>query len=211
MDNIGDVKKYVETSKEKFWQDVFLYETKYLVSCLGNYRDVLSVGCGPAVIESKLSDHGLNVTGLDISQEALKCAPDNVRTFTGSAEDMNFAESSFDAVIYVVSLQFIEDYRKALQNSYMVLRPKGRIIVMLLNPQSDFFKRKLLQPDSYVNMIRHTDLQETEKVMRNYFDIKTEYILGIRGEEIFESNSPDGASLYVIVGRKKESGNAQEF
>jgi ubiquinone/menaquinone biosynthesis C-methylase UbiE len=200
----ADMKKYVETCREGFWQNIFRYETEYLVAHLKNCHDVLSVGCGPAIIEGKLAEYGFNVTGLDVSEEALSCAPDSVRTFVGRAEKMPFAEASFDAVIYVASLQFIDDYRKALQQSFKVLRTEGRIIIMLLNPQSDFFKQRRLEPDSYVNLIRHTDLQVMEDVMRKFFDIKTEYILGVRDEEISDSNSPAEAALYAILGKKRQ-------
>jgi ubiquinone/menaquinone biosynthesis C-methylase UbiE len=203
MNETEEIKKYVETCREAFWQDIFLVETEYLVSRLKNCCDVLSVGCGPAIIEGKLSEFGFNVTGMDISAEALKCAPDSVRTFAGRAKDTLFAESSFDAVIYVASLQFIEDYQKALQQSFVVLRPEGRIIVMLLNPRSDFFKKRRLEPDSYVNLIRHTDLNEMEEAVKELFTVQTEYILGVRGENLFESKAPDEAALYVIIGKKR--------
>lgn len=202
MNGAENIKRYVETCREAFWQNVFQVEIDYLISHLQGSRDVLSVGCGPAIIEGRLSKHGFNITGLDISVEALKCAPDSVRTFAGRAEDMPFAESSFDAVIYVASLQFIEDYLKALQRTLSVLRPKGRIIVMLLNPESDFFKERLLEPDSYVNLIRHTDLNSIENVIKEFYTAQTEYILGVKGENIFKSKNPSEAAIYVVVGRK---------
>ncbi len=75
---------------------------------------------------------------------------------------------------------------------------------MLLNPQSNFFKQRVREPDSYVNLIRHTDSQVMEDVMRKFFDIKTEYILGVRDEEISDSNSPAEAALYAILGKKRQ-------
>lgn len=202
MRNNADIKRYVETCHEVFWQNVFEFETRDLMSRLKDCRDILSVGCGPAIIEGRLSEHGFNVTGLDVSAEALKCAPDQVRTFAGRAEDMPFAESSFDAVIYVASLQFIENYRKALQQTTLALKPDGRIIAMLLNPASNFFKDRVSEPDSYVNLIRHRDLNIIESSMKEFYTIQTEYILGIKGTNIFKSNKPREAALYVIVGRK---------
>ncbi|MBN1470729.1 MAG: class I SAM-dependent methyltransferase [Syntrophaceae bacterium] len=204
MKSTEETRKYVETCLATFWQNIFQVETDFLVSHLKGSRDILSVGCGPAMIEGKLSKLGFNVTGLDISAEALKCAPDGVRTFAGRAEDMPFSDAGFDAVIYVASLQFIEDYKKALKRSVNVLRPEGKIIAMLLNPESDFFKKMRLEPDSYVNFIRHTNLNEIENFMSELFSIQTEYILGIEGEKIFESNDPRKAVLYVINGRKNE-------
>jgi len=192
----------METCKETFWQHVFQREADYLIAHLQGAHDILSVGCGPAVIEGKLSAQGFQVTGLDISPEALQCAPDGVRTVTGRAEDMLFSESSFDAVIYVASLQFIENYHQALQRSLRVLRPQGKIIAMLLNPQSEFFKNKRRDPDSYINLIRHTDLQQIENALAENFTISAEYFLGIKEEKIFASHNPIESALYVIVGRK---------
>ncbi|MBN1365015.1 MAG: class I SAM-dependent methyltransferase [Syntrophaceae bacterium] len=210
MKNAKETKKYVETCKETFWQNVFRIETDYLVSYLQEAHDILSVGCGPAIIEGKLSEKGFNVTGLDISAEALKCAPDNVRTVAGRVEEMSFPELSFDAVIYVASIQFVENYREALRRSFKVLRPEGKIIAMLLNPQSDFFKNKRIEPESYVNFIKHTSLNEIESFMAKLFSIQTEYILGIDGEKIFESKNPRKAALYVINGRKNQTMEQRE-
>ncbi|KFO66670.1 hypothetical protein ER57_14410 [Smithella sp. SCADC] len=109
MNVAEDVKRYVEICQEKFWQNIFQFETECLIERLQGCRDILSVGCGPAIIEGRLSGYGFNVTGLDVSAEALKCAPDSIRTFAGSAESMPFAESSFDAVeeFYTVQTEYI--------------------------------------------------------------------------------------------------------
>jgi len=166
----------------------------------------LSVGCGPAAIEGKLCEHGFEVTGLDISEEALNEAPDGVRTIVGSAEQTNIGESSFSAIIYVASLQFIENFGKALRESERILQPTGKLLAILLNPKSSFFEEKRRDPASYVNKIKHTDLDEIERTISQIFAIeKTEYFLGIRGEELFDSNDPHYASLYCIKAKKRIS------
>ena len=195
--------KYLQSCNTEFWQEVFKAELEYVLQELRGAKDVLSVGCGPAIIEAGLAEHGFNVTGLDISQEALSQAPDGIRTVTGSAEKMDFPESCFDAVVYVASVQFIEEYKQAVKETTRVLREGGRLLVMLLNPQSEFFKEKTGNPASYINKIRHTDLKEIERTVAEYFSVKMEYFLGIRGMEIFQTEDPDLAALYVMKGRKK--------
>jgi len=148
-----EMNEYLESCRTEFWQKVFDAELRYILSELRDAKDVLSVGCGPAIIEAGLAEHGFNVTGLDISKEALDQAPDNIRTVVGSAENMNFADSSFDAVIYVASLQFIEKYKEAIKQTARVLGAGGKLLVMLLNPESEFFKEKTKNPDSYINKI----------------------------------------------------------
>jgi len=194
--------RYVKSCSKDFWQAVFQVELDYLLTHLTGCRDILSVGCGPAFIEGELSKLGFRVTGLDVSREALGHAPDQIRTIAAGIEDVTLPESSFDAVIYVVSLQFIEDYRKALEKTALVLQPCGRIIVMLLNAESAFFKDKMSDPDSYVRKIRHTDLQAIEETMAERFQVHTEYFMGIRQGELFESQDPIWAALYIITGTK---------
>ena len=200
--------KYLQSCKTKFWEDVFRAELGYILRELAGAKDVLSVGCGPAIIEAGLSEHGFNVTGLDISKEALNQAPDSIRTVRGSMENMDFTESSFDAVIYVASIQFIEKYKEAIKQSARVLRSGGKLLIMLLNPESEFFKEKTQNPDSYINKIKHINLREIEGAVAKYFSVKTEYFLGIKGTEIFQSRDSNLASLYIIKGNQNEDSSS---
>ena len=205
--NIGsaDMEKYLQSCKTKFWKNVFKAELDYLLHKLKGAKDILSVGCGPAIIEIGLNQHGFNVTGLDISKEALKQAADSIRTVTGSAENIDFADNSFDAVIYIASLQFIENYKQAIKHTARVIRSNGTLLVMLLNPQSQFFKEKTRNPDSYISKIKHTNLKEIERAIAEHFSVQAEFFLGVKDQQILESRNPDLATLYVIRGKKKNS------
>ncbi|MBN2313250.1 MAG: class I SAM-dependent methyltransferase [Sedimentisphaerales bacterium] len=196
--------EYLKSCKTEFWSNVFKAELEYILEELKGTKEVLSVGCGPAIIEAGLAEQGFNVTGLDISNEVLNQAPDSIRTVVGPAENMDFEDGSFDAVIYVASLQFIKRYQEAIRKTVDVLRPDGKLIVMLLNPVSEFFKEKLKNPGSYVNKIKHINLCEIEAIIAKYFIVKTEYFLGIRERDIFETRNPKLSSLYVIKGDKKQ-------
>ena len=204
MSDSEDITRYLQSCRTEFWQAVFRVELEKILQHLAGGEEILSVGCGPAIIESALSGLGFRVTGLDVSQEALDHAPDSVRTIAARAEDMPFPESSFDAVIYVASLQFIENYRKAIEKTTHVLRPHGTLIVLLLNPESDFFKRKLHDPNSYVRQIRHLDLSEIEDVIAENFNVRTEYHIGVKGDALCESHDATDALLYFIKGTRKQ-------
>lgn len=197
------MKNYIQSCQTEFWQKVFEAESKYLVHELRGARKVLSIGCGPAIIEKKLAEYGFPITGLDVSKKLLDFLPDSVRPVVGSAERMPFAKSSFDAVIYVVSLQFIENYKKAIKETENVLRHNGRLVIMLLNPESIFFKEKHLDSNSYISQIKHTNLRQIEAVIAERFKIKTEYFLGIKNKTLFETQNHKEASLYIIKGIKR--------
>jgi ubiquinone/menaquinone biosynthesis C-methylase UbiE len=117
---------------------------------------------------------------------------------------MDFAVACYDAAIYVAALQFIEKYKEAVKQTARVLRTGGKLLALLLNPKSEFFKEKAKNPASYINKIKHTDLTEIKKTIAEYFSVQTEYFLGIKGVEIFQTQDPRLASLYVVKGEKKK-------
>jgi ubiquinone/menaquinone biosynthesis C-methylase UbiE len=203
MKKTDETVRYLKSCRSEFWRKVFEAELGYLLKQLAPGDEVLSVGCGPAHIESGLVDHGFMVVGLDVSREALACAPDSVRAVAASAEEMPFPDASFDVVLYIASLQFIENYRKALERTAQVLKPGGRLIAMLLNPASEFFNARYATADSYVHKLRHADLQEVELAAVKWFDTQGEYFLGVDGEELVDSTDPAFAALYVIKGIKR--------
>ena len=75
--------------------------------------------------------------------------------------------------------------------------------MMLLNPASEFFKKKIQRPSSYICRIKHKNVKEIEAAVARYFYVKTEYFLGIEGTSVFPNQKSPSASLYVIKGTKK--------
>lgn len=202
MDMQREAAGYLRACQNPFWQQVFSAELDYLRQHLRPGDEILSVGCGPAIIESGLVEHGFAVVGLDVSPEAIACAPDSIRTVVAPAEKMPFADAAFDVVLFIVSLQFVENYRQALSEARRVLRPGGRMTALLLNPASAFFRRKQAEAGSYVRRIRHTDLHELESASTEGFEIQGEFFLGIADNQIFPSREPETAALFVIQGIK---------
>ena len=203
MQGTGEAVRYRAACGSTFWQKVFAAELDYLLPHLRPDDRILSVGCGPAILEGALAEHGFNVVGLDVSQEALCCAPDRVRTVVGSAEEIPFADANYDLVLFIVSLQFIGDYRAALKEAARVLKPDGRLIALLLNPASSFFKARYGNEISYVRKLKHTDLLAIEQAATGWFDTQGEYFLGILDEELSISTDPATAALYVLHGAKR--------
>lgn len=202
MKQTDESAQYLKSCRSEFWQKVFAAELGYLLQQLTLGDEVLSVGCGPAHIESGLAAHGFMVVGLDVTRETLACVPDSVRAVAASAEEMPFPDASFDVVLYIASLQFIENYRTALERTAQVLKPDGRIIAMLLNPASEFFKIRYASENSYIRKLRHTDLQELEQAAAEWFETQGEFFLGVDGEELFDSADSATAALYIVKGVK---------
>lgn len=202
MKSADESARYLESCRSEFWQKVFEAELDYLLQHLKPGDEILSVGCGPAIMERRLTEQGFLVVGLDVSREALACAGDAIRAVAASAEEMPFTDASFDVVLYIASLQFIDDYRKALERTAQVLRPGGRMIAMLLNPASGFFKERYTNNESYVRKLKHTDLSAIEETAQSVFRTSGEYYLGIDGEHLSDSSSPTEAALFILTGIK---------
>lgn len=202
MMTLNESENYLRSCKSEFWQQVFAAELAYLCQHLQLGDEILSVGCGPALIERGLIEQGFDVVGLDVSQQAIACSPDAVRTIVASAESIPFEDCSFDVVLYIVSLQFVDNYQQALAETHRVLRAGGKVIALLLNPASPFFQQKQADGGSYVAKIKHTNLQQLESAMAEGFEVESEYILGIENELIFDSGDPERAALYVMRGMK---------
>ena len=199
MQTTTETKRYLKSCASDFWQRVFEAELQYLLQYLKPGDEILSVGCGPAIMERRLTEQGFLVVGLDVSRDALACAGDAIRAVAAPAEEMPFPDESFDVVLYIASLQFIDDYRTALQRTAAVLRPGGRLIALLLNPASVFFSERYADSESYVRKLKHTDLAAIEKAASELFETSGEYYLGVDGDRLFESNSPTEAALFILT------------
>jgi SAM-dependent methyltransferase len=196
--------RYRDSCRSALWRGVFAAEVDYLARELSGSREVLSVGCGPGDVEAGLAARGFSVTGLDASREALAFAPARLRRMAASAEAMPLRGASFDAVIFVASLQFVEGVDEALDEARRVLRPGGRMIALLLDPGSAFFRERAARPGSYVSRIRHPSTDRLETAIRRRFASRSERLLGVEGGRVFESAEPGVAALLAIVGTKRE-------
>lgn len=199
-----DVQTFVEYCDSDFGAAVMDREAAYVDDHLGSADRVLDVGAGVGAIEDRLDR---DVVGLDASVPMLEEArrrTDNLYVH-GEATDLPFPPDSFDAVIGVSTLEFVEDYRAAIDEAHRVLRPPGRLVALFLNPESRYVKRHLEEEDSYYHRIRH-DPEDVVDYAATGFDLDTEYFLGIDGTDVYASDDPEDAAIYAAVGRAVRDG-----
>src|SRR3989338_1109822 len=197
------VEKFIRFCASDFGRKVMDAEADYLRKKLAGRKKILEIGCGIGAFEQRLSD--LNITGLDSSEAMLEEARkrSNKTFIRGSAYALPFPDSSFDAVFFVTTLEFLDDYRKAIEEAARVLEKGGKLIVMMLNPESEYFKIHFQKPDDYFRTIKHTNTEEIWRWASNFFELQGEYFLGIRSNEVFDSSDRSFAALYVIKGMRK--------
>ncbi len=199
-----DVEKFIRFCDSEFGKKIMKKEVEYVYNELRKYGKILNVGCGIGSFEQNLPN--LSIIGLDISKEMLEEARKRSdKTFVqGDAEELRFNGSKFDAVFTVTTIEFLDDYRKAIKEIARVTKPKGKLLVMMLNPQSEYFMENVERPDDYFQRIKHINTEEIRDYVSRFYEIsKEEFFLGIQEQRVFETNDGILASLFVLVGIKK--------
>jgi 2-polyprenyl-6-hydroxyphenyl methylase/3-demethylubiquinone-9 3-methyltransferase len=91
---------------------------------------ILDVGCGAGFLSNHLGSLGHDVTGLDVSDDALAVAARHdpghtVRYQKGDALKLAFEDASFDVVCAMDFLEHLENPEQAIAEAARVLRPSG--------------------------------------------------------------------------------------
>jgi len=103
----------------------------------------LEIGCGGRQISIVLSKWGAeDVIGLDISEKQLEYAQAlakkenvDVTFIRGNMEDLSkFNDSSFDLVISVHAMSYVEDINKVISETSRILKANGNFVFCVLHP-----------------------------------------------------------------------------
>src|SRR3972149_6664147 len=185
----AEVQRFIGFCDTELGKKVMKKEVEYVYNELRSCEKILDVGCGIGSFEQNLPS--LNIVGLDSSKEMLEEARKRSdKTFVlGNAKHMNFKESTFDAVFTVATLEFLDDYQKAIREIARVTKQHGKVLAMMLNSESKYFRRELKKPGDYFRRIRHTNLREIRDYISQFFAVsKEDYFLGIRQQSVFDTN-----------------------
>ena len=94
--------------------------------------DALDVGCGEGRFCRFLARAGMKVCGIDRTAALIDAArrrhPEGDYR-VARAEELPFAEASFDLVVSYLSLIDIDDHRAAIAEMSRVLRPSGKLLI----------------------------------------------------------------------------------
>lgn len=105
---------------------------------------LLDVGCGTGWFTRRAAADGLVATGLDPDPAALDFARANsdpsLRWVEGDARDLPFADASFDRVLSIAALCFVDDERRAVAEAVRVAR--RRFAIGWLNRTSLLYRQK---------------------------------------------------------------------
>jgi ubiquinone/menaquinone biosynthesis C-methylase UbiE len=186
---------------------ILKYETRFVDERVRGCNNILSIGCGPALLEERLHrlHPEMNIIGIDSSKEMVEHTSKEITIVQGDAQHLAFEDNSFEAVLFITSIEFIQNIHLALQETYRVLHSKGLLLVLLLNPNSGYFQEHYNNHSSYIRKhIKHTHINTIREVIAQYFIIThEEYFLGIINQGIVETENQAIASLFVLEGKRR--------
>lgn len=150
--------RILETSLKRYdYKDRIL--ESFATGCEG--QRLLEVGCGLGLELAQLGRLGFRVTGIDLAPAAVKLCNGYLRSqnvqgeaVLQNAEQLEFPDDTFDAVYSSGVLQHTPNIRQAIDEIWRVLRPGGKILVILYHKRSWFY---LLHKISGVNVEFESD------------------------------------------------------
>jgi 2-polyprenyl-3-methyl-5-hydroxy-6-metoxy-1,4-benzoquinol methylase len=172
-------------------------------------RSVLDAGCGIGIDGVRFASQGADYTGIDLSPSAIGLAQkrfelDGVkgRFIQAPVTDMPLESETFDFVFSHGVIHHIHDTQAAVDEFFRVLKPGGRVMVMVYHRHSiNYFVTIMLLRRGLIGVLaipggiravgRLTG--EDQSVLRGHRALLREHGLRyIRNRDLFLSNNTDG-------------------
>lgn len=170
---------------------------------------VLEIGCGLGTDGARFVAAGAEYTGVDLTQAAVKLARKRFELFdlagkfqTADAENLDFANESFDLVYSHGVLHHTPETALAIREIHRVLRPGGRAVVMLYHRDSYNYRvnisvlrragAQLLKWESGIKLAHRITGEPMESLRAHAKLLKTERESYLKPAEFLSQNT-DGA------------------
>ncbi|MBS3802372.1 MAG: class I SAM-dependent methyltransferase [Candidatus Thermoplasmatota archaeon] len=163
---------------------------------------MVSIGCGPAVIEETLYQirNDLTVFTLDKNKEMLSFVPSYLHPIQADAEKIPIKSAIADILICITSLEFMSNPKQSLHEIYRIIKPNGIFLALLLNPDSTYVKQKISEGKSYIgrNLQQKTHHVIISTITRLFNQYESKVDLYIENNKIKEESSPNNARLLIM-------------
>ena len=128
----SDYAKYRDIYPQELYRRLRALE----IGCQG--QSVLDLGTGTGVLPRNLAPYGARFVGIDLSAEQIRQAEllsrssgGNIRYLTGSAEEISFPDTVFDAVT-ACQCFFYFDHTRLAPKLFRILKPEGKLAIIYM-------------------------------------------------------------------------------
>lgn len=178
-------------------------------------KDVLDVACGEGYGSSSMADVARSVTGVDVSDEAVRHASttyrkQNLRFRQGSATALDFADGSFDVVVSFETIEHLAEQAQMLAEIRRVLRPDGLLVIS--SPNRPIYSEESGEHNEF--HVKELDFNEFDELLKAQFPIIRYFgqriLMGSviqpleGGQSSFRAWHDDGNELKPNAGRLNE-------
>lgn len=183
--------KKIIDDKNFTYREIIPYLNKYFTG-----KKIIDIGCGTGTLDFYLASKGSNVTGIDLSNKAIKTALENSRIL-GFQDKTKFLLSEFpnisidekyDGLICTEVLEHLPDDRVGAQKAFDLLKPGGMALFSSPSNNSPLFRFGLTKKhDKNAGHLRRYSIEEFKALIEKAgFKIeKTKKTQGIFREAIF--------------------------
>ncbi|MFV0388122.1 MAG: class I SAM-dependent methyltransferase [Pyrinomonadaceae bacterium] len=169
----------------------------------GKNLKILDVGCGTGANLEMLASYG-DAEGVDVSDDALKFSrAKGLKVHKGLAEELPFADDSFDLVTALDVVEHLDDDIAGLREMNRVLRKGGKTLIFV----PAFMWLWGVQDDISNHRIRYTKAQIVERMKEAGFQINRATFANFT----FFAPILLGRTVMKITGTKPESENNINF
>jgi len=123
-----------------------------------NGKRLLEIGCGDGRLTALLAGKAKAITAIDPDDSSLETARrkiNGVNFLIGSGEKLDFADDTFDIVLFGYSLHH-QDCVKALAQAGRVARPNGQILIIEPNHAGEFSRLVSIFEKDEISLLRKT-------------------------------------------------------
>jgi ubiquinone/menaquinone biosynthesis C-methylase UbiE len=157
---------------------------------INSSSNILELGCGwgRILIGLKYYTQSLNLNAIDISLQTVtlckkiikeECNLERINFNIGIAEQIPYQNNIFDSIVSVRVFQFLPDPKSALIECKRVLKPNGRLAIIIpniLNPhQCLFYRTKLYHLHTLKNMLLSSGYSDILYNTYRYIPINLNY------------------------------------
>jgi trans-aconitate 2-methyltransferase len=118
-----DSRRYASVNR---WDPLHLQRIDRLLPLASGDR-VLEVGCGQGHLTTRLAERGLDAIGIDANPNAAELSGSD-RVVCMRAEELDFADGAFDAIVSVHAIEHIPALEGAAKEMARVLKAGGRAL-----------------------------------------------------------------------------------
>lgn len=176
-----------------------LYRAEVLERVAGvEGRRILEVGCGEGMMFEGTGTHPVQ---MDVSMTRVARAAGKCRfLLCADGYDLPFSDDAFDAVLLVAVLEHTREPGRLLAEARRVLKPGGRVVIVVPNDWTMSLGRLLLAkfPIRYPDHLTFTTPGRMRRWLRDGFRIREGFTLPFRW-------LPFAANLYYFVVAEKTS------